>query len=210
MIGRVRRLAFVVAGAAVVLAGCGNDGEDAEPTSTLSVPEGIALGDQPATTAPATTSPPPAIPTEIVLAADGVSGYPIGSATRVDVMAALAPVLGEPVVEDTECPGGSDTSMRWEDGPTLLFAGGQLSGWSYDGGDKPVIPIHTDAGIAPGDTVADLRAAYPENFQWVPDSTLGVEFYIGTGFPYLGGVTTGEGATDTVDVLWAGDACVFR
>jgi hypothetical protein len=65
-------------------------------------------------------------------------------------------------------------------------------------------------GVAPGDTVADLRAAYPDDFQWVPDSTLGVEFYIGNGFPYLGGVTTGQADTDTLDVLWAGDACVFR
>src|SRR5262245_31804837 len=152
MIGRVpghrcRLAAAAFTGAVLVLAGCGDDGGEAQPTSTLSVPEGIGLGDQPSTTAPPTTAPPPAVPDEIVLSADGVSGMPIGRTPQVDVMAALSPVLGEPTVEDTECPGGSTVSMRWEDGPTLLFADGQLSGWSYAGGSETVA-IHTETGIA--------------------------------------------------------------
>lgn len=202
-----------IAAAALGLSGCGDDeaaDDEAAPTSTLSVPEGIGLGDQPSTTAPATTAPPPDVPEEIVLSAEAVADMPIGGTPQVDVMASLVPLLGEPIVEEAECPGGSDTSMRWDGGPHLLFAAGQLSGWSYAGDEAPIVPIHTDAGIAPGDTVADLLAAYPDNFQWVPDSTLGTEFYIGMGFPYLGGVTTGESDTDTIEVLWAGDACVFR
>src|SRR5262245_41796141 len=200
---------------ALVVVGCGDSGdeENAEgdaPSSTMSVPEGIELGDQPSTTAPPTTAPPPDVPEEVVLSPEGVGDLSIGSAPRVDVMATLVPLLGEPVVEAAECPGGSDTSMRWEGGPTLYFASGQLSGWSYGGDEDPVVPIQTDAGIAPGATVAELLAAYPADFQWVPDSTLGDEFYIGTGFPYVGGVATGRADDDTVDVIWAGDSCVFR
>jgi hypothetical protein len=196
-----------------VLTACGDDSgdeDDAGATSTMSVPDGIALDDGPPTTAPPTTAPPPVVPTEIELRAEGVGDLLIGGAPQVDVMASLAPVLGEPEVESTECPGGSDTSMRWDGGLVLLFSAGQLAGWSYSGDGEPAVPVQTDAGITAGDTVADLLAAYPENFQWVADSTLGPEFFIGTGFPYLGGVATGEADTDTVDVLWAGDACVFR
>jgi hypothetical protein len=100
--------------------------------------------------------------------------------------------------------------MRWDGGLMLLFSAGQLAGWSYNGDGEPAVPVATDAGITVGDTVEDLLAAYPVDFQWVPDSTLGHEFFIGTGFPYVGGVATGETDTDTVDVLWAGDACIFR
>jgi hypothetical protein len=196
--------------AAVLLAACSDEDDDAVPTSTMSVPDGIELEDRPATTAPATTAPPPVVPSEIELRAEGVGDLLIGSTPQVDAMASLAPVLGEPELETAECPGGSDTSMTFVSGLVLLFVDGQLSGWSYGGDEPPTVPMETDAGIALGDPVADLLDAYPDNFQWVADSTLGDEFFIGTGFPYLGGLASGQGDTDTVDVLWAGDACVFR
>ena len=72
------------------------------------------------------------------------------------------------------------------------------------------MPIQTDRGVTLGDTVADLQAAHDEGFQWVPDSTLGTEFYIGSGFPYLGGLASGEEPDDVVEALWGADSCAAR
>src|SRR5829696_1309897 len=141
---RASGLSAATAVAGLVLAGCADDeaGDDeASPTSTMSVPEGIERGDQPETTAPATTAPPPDVPDQVVLSAESVADLPIGSTPQVDVMAALVPVLGEPAMDDAECPGGSDTALHWEAGPTLLFADGQLSGWSYAVEEDPTLVI---------------------------------------------------------------------
>jgi hypothetical protein len=123
----------------------------------------------------------------------------------------LAPVLGEPEMTAPECGGGSDTAAEFVGGLTVYFGGGQLSGWLLDGAAGPApMPVLTDRGLRAGDTVADLTETYPDDFRWVDGSSLGDEFFIGTGFPYLGGLATGTAQDDTVQMLWAGDSCIAR
>jgi hypothetical protein len=204
----------------LLLAGLGCSGSDDDATgdgdgvSTLSAPEGIALDDSISTTAPPTTRPPQILPDTIVLSGNGVNAYPLGT-PQVDLTAMLAPLLGEPEVQPAECPGGSDTAERYPGGLTLYFGGGQLSGWAYTApptgtADPATVPVQTDRGITLGDTVAELQAAHDEGFQWIADSTLGTEFYIGSGFPYLGGLASGEAPDAVVEALWGADSCAAR
>lgn len=199
--------------------GCGGSDDEVEEdgadgVTTLSAPEGIALDDSTTTTAPATTTPPQILPETIVLSGNGVNAYALGT-PQVDLTAMLAPLLGEPEVQPAECPGGSDSAERYPGGLTLYYGAGQLSGWAFtslpDGTtDAPAVPVQTDRGVTLGDTVAALQEAHDEGFQWVPDSTLGTEFYIGSGFPYLGGLASGEAPEAVVEALWGADSCAAR
>jgi hypothetical protein len=213
-LNRRRWVALTVALLPVAGMACSSDDDPegaATSSSTMSVPEGIELGDRASTTVVATTTPPPVAPEEVRLSGTGVADRPIGSTPEVDVLTMLTPLLGEPEVTAAECPGGSDRAARFDVGLTVYFAGGQLSGWAFAAGDEVAgSPVLTDRDLRPGDTVTDLLAAYPDDFQWIEDSTLGTEFFIGTGFPYVGGTATGTEPNDTVEVLWAGDACLAR
>lgn len=196
-----------MAGLVVLLGaiGCSADESDdgaSEPTPTLSVPEGIARTSGVPTT--------PALPDQVTLGRDGLAGFALG-APAADVEALLGELLGPAETSDEACQGGSDRSVGWTSGLTVYFAADQLSGWWLrDVADDAPVVVETERGITAGDSVEALLAAEPDDFQWVPDSTLGTEFYVGTGFPYLGGVATGEEPTDTIESLWAGDGCVSR
>lgn len=228
---RARRWAsvLVVILGTVALGACADDEPTAEPADATSVaptteavgatttphesttaPDPASATSQPATTSPDTTQPSTG-PGVVVVGADGVAGLTMG-ADADQVIDAVSGVLGPPDDDGpAECPGGSDRTVRWAGSFQVQLAQGALAGWVWSSpGPPPDVPVVTDGGIALGDPVADLLAAYPDDFQWVPDSTLGVEFFIGTGYPYLGGLATGEQPTDAVTALFAGDSCAYR
>jgi hypothetical protein len=213
--GRLPGAILVVA--ALAVAGCAaSDSARSDPETTTSQALAPVARDAP--------DPPPSIPREddtgglaLVAEANRLGDHRLGDAAEV-VVADVADVLGRPLhTEGVECPGGSDRTVRWEAGLTAVFADGRLSGWTLEApspgpadDDAEPVEIATTDGIGVGSPVAQLQAAFPDNFHWVPDSTLGVEFFIGSGYPYLGGLATGEGPDDTVEWLWAGDSCSFR
>jgi hypothetical protein len=183
---------------------------DTGPGSTISVPEGIQLDESVSTTAPATTTPPQVLPDTVIVSGPGVDDFPLGT-PQVDVLAMLTPLLGEPEIQPAECPGGSDAAARFPGGFTVYFGSGQLSGWTYTATTPgATTPIETDRGVSLGDTVADLQTAHDDGFQWVDDSTLGTEFYLGSGFPYLGGLTSGQELDAVIEALWGADSCAAR
>lgn len=194
-----------------------------EETSGTTTPHGPSATDtKPETTVD--TSPPatsddtgttgtaeslPAGP--LVLLTDGIGAFTLG-ADQDEVLDTMFGILGPASdVGPIECPGGSDTTAYWPS-VGLVFSDGQLSGWSWgrDGEEPPPIEAETPEGITIGSTVAELEAAYPDELNWIPESTLGTEFYVGSGYPGFGGFTTGTEPDDTVTMLYGGDLCAFR
>ncbi|WP_123906327.1 aspartate-semialdehyde dehydrogenase [Sphingorhabdus sp. YGSMI21] len=91
-------------------------------------------------------------------------------------------------------------------GLTTNFQDEKLVGWYFDGDAKSAM---TDRNISVGSTRAELEAAMPIEMQ--PDSTLGIEFFSGSGEDgFIGGFLSDNGATPTVDSLYSGTNCFFR
>lgn len=220
--------ALVVTALVVALAaastGCG--GDDGQPTSaaesepalagtTTPHPEAtapVSAADAPDATTGDTGVPPVSDPGgPWVLATDGIGPFRLGS-DQVEVLDGMFAVLGPASdVGPIECPGGSDTTATWPS-VGLVFVDGFLSGWSWGRAGQPPPPIaaQTPEGITVGSTVGNARAAYGDALRWIPDSTLGTEFYVGSGFPGFGGFATGTDETDTVTMLYSGDLCAYR
>jgi len=227
MIRRVRRhlaaplLALLVGWAAL---GCGSDDEGRPAPTPDTTTAGDAAGlagtttPHPEATAPDTapdtapgTAPDGTPEGPWVLATDGIGPYRLGS-DQVEVLDGMFAVLGPASdVGPIECPGGSDTTATWPS-VGLVFVDGFLSGWSWgrEGQPPPPIAAQTPEGITVGSTVGDLEAAYGDGLRWIPESTLGTEFYVGSGFPGFGGFATGTDAADTVTMLYSGDLCAYR
>ncbi|MFV0260178.1 MAG: hypothetical protein ACK5PP_17215 [Acidimicrobiales bacterium] len=178
----------------------GNTSGEAAATSTTTM----------ATTAPETTTTPvPAIGIE--LAGDGLtvidggvaSSLPFG-VDEASVSIVLDRVFGPGQLTESspECPNDSDRAITWGDQILAEFAGDEFISWSL----SPGSPLTTGDGIGLGSSRADLMAAGPvEIFQ----SSLGVEFALGSGDAVVRGVLDGTDQTSTVIDLWAGDRCLF-
>lgn len=193
--------------ALVLLAACGSD-ESASPGS------GSAADSAGASTAVADTAPAQdsasAGSAAVVLAPDGLelpgAAGPAAKLAfgtgRAQVLAAVNGVLGAPAEQGTqeECPAGPLGYTQHAAGLHLQFQDSAFVGWSAPQGSA----LRTAAGIGPGSTLAQLKAAYAGAA--VQETSLGNEFSAGE----LYGVVTGPADADKVEIIFAGTNCIFR
>ena len=198
------------------------------PTTTSSTTTATTTSttEPPTTTvAPATSGVAPttaAVPPTVPLRTDGFSAVAFGTEAEAAI-AAFTAELGTPT-EDTgwvdplaisTCAGTQARRLSW--GALSMLFGDQspylqgsphFHGWSYgtvEGIGAEPIGLVTDQDVGLGDTVADLRAAYPG-----VTVTAGEQGLIETTFSVdgsLGGLLTGDTDGDTVIVLSAGPYC---
>lgn len=196
---------------ALALAACATDrpADGAERTPPRSADSAAASSVE---TASAGTAAPAADSTTraITLAADGLqvaggAGAPrrlaFGSG-RARVLAEVGAVLGEPSQQGTmeECPSGPLYQVSYAAGMQLSFQDSAFVGWFARQNSRQ----RTAAGIGPGSTLAQLRAAYPATK--VEETSLGWEFDAGE----LYGIVTDTTAAGAVEVVFAGINCIFR
>lgn len=122
------------------------------------------------------------------------------AAGRMEVEAALQPILGEPasVSENPECGPGEMQFIEYSGGLILNFQRGNLVGWNSRDGSEAVrvlgdVQIGTERSAA-----QDAKG-----FAAIEGSTLGDEFA-------LGNATGGFFEGDAVVMLYAGAQCFFR
>jgi hypothetical protein len=171
-------------------------------------------------TAPATTAAPADPPTQVALQRNGFSTVEFGTGAD-EAVAEVSQSLGAPS-EDTgwvdplsisSCAGTTVRRVTWGDLSLLLgdqspVASGtrHFFAWSYGDVSGPGQPgFATPEGIGPGDSVAELRAAYPgvvvsPGEEGLIDAT----FYVDDG---LSGVLTGDDDGDSVSVIFGGQFC---
>lgn len=191
--------------AAFLLAACGSESGSADGGAPDSTRAAAPAPDS----APAAT-PAPAAPSAartIVLAPDGLEltggaeklafGGP-----RVGALAAVGGVLGEPKQQGAqeECPAGPLYQAQYAAGLQVVFQDSGFVGWSADEGST----FRTAAGIGPGSTVAQLKAAYPA--ATIEETSLGMEFAASD----LYGIVTDSTAAGQVQMMFAGTNCIFR
>jgi len=149
--------------------------------------------------------------TPIILQPDGVSqgenmGFPYGTAkTKVVVMLEhFGPVHQN---RNEECGAGPmDSASSFATGLTANFQDGELVGWFYDGDGKWAQTAHD---ITVGSTRSALEQAMP--FEMQTDSTLGIEFFSGSGEAgFIGGFLTDDSENATIESLYSGTNCFFR
>lgn len=188
---------------ALLLAACGReDAADADRAASSDFAAPAAAVDPAAQRAPGPDSP--ASDGAVVLAPDGVG---FGGAPRLAfgegqgrVVADARAALGEPDEQglQEECPAGPLGFVQWTGGLQLVFQDSAFVGWSA----RPGTTLRTAAGIGPGSTAAEVKAAYPAST--VEQTSLGTEFSAGD----LYGVMAED--ADRVDHLYAGINCIFR
>lgn len=194
--------------AAALLAACGSEpSTDAPrgsaPDSASPVPAAAAAADSTPGTTAASAAP------AIVLAPDGLSvtggaapkQLAFGS-PRAAVLAEVGGILGKPAEQGTqeECPSGPLYYATYGAGLQLQFQDSAFVGWFAREGSA----FRTAAGIGPGSTLAQLKAAYPATT--VEETSLGHEFAAGELF----GVLTAPSDAGVVEVIFAGINCIFR
>jgi hypothetical protein len=197
--------------AAVLLAACGTEqsasaDRAATGDSAGAVDTAAAAGSADADST--SGAPAPTGPARLVLASDGVEvaggsageRLPFGT-PQARVLTAAGTVLGALKEQgpQEECPAGP-VHYAGYDGLQLIFQEGAFVGWSAREGSA----LRTAAGIGPGSTLGEVKAAYPSTT--VEQSTLGTEFAAGE----ISGVVDGPTDAARVEVLWAGTTCVFR
>lgn len=179
---------FALLALPLMLAACGQAGEDAAPLTDAEIDAanplaGASLDLQ---------------GTGIVIPAQ--AGFeelavPFGSG-RIPTEATLGNVLGD-VVDESADP--NDCGLTWTsyEGVSLSFRDDQFVGYFAE-------PPYTDIGSR-----ADLLAA--DNVALFEESTLGEEFTIGAaGTPLISGLFSGVEDDATVAALWAGENCIAR
>jgi hypothetical protein len=157
------------------------------------------------------------------LTAIGIGPHEFGASDD-DVVAALVAELGAPVDDRTEpalsssygvCPGGQVRVVEWggfvvlfSDGATPYAPGGSMTffDWQLRNLGAATPPLETTAGIALGDSVTALRAAYPD-VTIGDDEILGPSFRVGTAADALRGGLSSTGDDGAVVALAAGSAC---
>jgi hypothetical protein len=195
--------------AAALLAACGS-----EPNGDAAggaAPDSAAAAPAVARDTADTGSPVarPAAGAAVVLAPDGleVAGgaapkrLAFGGA-QAGVLADVGAVLGEPTEQglQEECPAGPLYQTQYASGLQLVFQDSAFVGWFAGQGSA----FRTAAGIGPGSTRAQLKAAYPA--ATVQETSLGVEFAAGE----LYGIVADSTDAGAVEVLFAGTNCIFR
>jgi hypothetical protein len=191
--------------AAALLAACGSepsgDAARSAPDSAGAAPAVVGGAADTAATAPAAA---PAV----VLASDGLDvtgGTPkrlaFGS-PMAGVLTDVGAVLGEPAEQglQEECPAGPLYQTSYGPGLQLVFQDSAFVGWFARQGSA----LRTAAGIGPGSTLAQLKAAYPT--ATVEETSLGMEFAA----TELYGIVTDSTDAGVVEVLFAGTNCIFR
>lgn len=194
--------------AVVLLAACGSEGGAAARSSADSA------------AAPATTPVPgadsAAAPTAqparrtIVLAPEGLElAGGAGGAERLAfgdpqarVLAAVGAVLEAPREQGVqeECPAGPLYHALYAAELQVVFQDSAFVGWASRQGSA----FRTAAGIGPGSTVGQLKAAYPA--ATVGETSLGMEFAADP----LYGIVSDSTASGRVEMMFAGTNCIFR
>jgi hypothetical protein len=206
MMTRPRSLLLV----SILLAACAPDRPDdadrgAVPDSVASAAAADTGRADTASAAPATN---PAA-SMVSLAADGLQLTAGGAPRRLafgtargPVLADVGGVLGEPTKQGTmeECPSGPLFQVDYGAGLQLSFQDSAFVGWFAREGSA----LRTAAGIGPGSTLGQLRAAYPGTT--VEETSLGYEFAASE----LYGIVTDTTDVGQVQVVFAGINCIFR
>lgn len=192
--------------ALLLLAGCGSESSaddartaDADSTGSRSADASPADSASAATVAPVLALAPNGV--EIARGADTRERIAFGAA-RDTVLARVGAMMRAPgeQAENAECPAGPLTTAKYPSGLQLVFQEGRFVGWAAESASGP----RTTAGIGPGSTLGQLRAAYPA--ATVDESSLGMEFAAGD----LYGIVTDSTAAGRVEILFAGINCIFR
>lgn len=191
--------------AVLLLAACGSepsaDAARAARADAADSTDGAPAGGSGVDSPDSAPAPAPAV----VLAEDGVEiareRVAFGAA-RDSVLARVGGVMNAPgtQAENAECPAGPLTTTRYPSGLQLVFQEGKFVGWAAESDSAP----RTAAGIGPGSTLGQLRAAYPAST--VDESSLGMEFTAGG----LYGIVTDSTAAGRVEIVFAGINCIFR
>jgi hypothetical protein len=194
--------------AVLVLAACGSEGGEAARSSADSAAAPSTAAVPGADSAPAPAAPPAA--RTIVLAPGGLelAGGAGGAerlafgGPRAGALAAVSGVLGEPREQGAqeECPAGPLYQAQYAAGLQVVFQDSAFVGWSAGEGST----FRTAAGVGPGSTVAQLKAAHPA--ATVEETSLGMEFAASD----LYGIVTDSTATGQVQMMFAGTNCIFR
>jgi hypothetical protein len=189
--------------AAALLAACGSepsgDAARTAPDSALAAPAAVGSSVDTAALAPAAA---------IVLAPDGLNVT--GSAPRQlafgslreSVLAEVGAILGQPAEQgiQEECPAGPLYQAQYAAGLQLVFQDSAFVGWFAREGSA----FRTAAGIGPGSSLPQLKAAYPATT--VEETSLGTEFAADG----LYGIIANPSDAGEVEVMFAGTNCIFR
>lgn len=185
----MRRELIVTALVSVLLAGCADpvDHKQADEMEELSQVASIILQ-----------------PNGISRGEDGRFPYGIAKSKVIAMLEEIGPVHQN---SNEECGAGPmQFASSAATGLTANFQDGQLVGWFFDGDAKAA---RTARYISVGSTRSDLEAAMPVEMQ--PDSTLGVEFFSGSGETgFIGGFLSDDGENAMVESLYSGTNCFFR
>ncbi|WP_417622077.1 hypothetical protein [Parasphingorhabdus sp.] len=150
-------------------------------------------------------------PASIILQPDGISqgeamSFPYG--TEKTKIIAMLEHFG-PVHQNSneDCGAGPmDSASSPTTGLTANFQDDELVGWFFDGDGKLA---RTAQDITVGSTRAALEQAMP--IEMYTDSTLGIEFFSGSGEAgFIGGFLTDESDNAVVESLYSGTNCFFR
>lgn len=192
--------------AVLLLAACGSEGGAAarSPADSAAVPATAIVPGADSAAAPAPAA------RMIVLAPDGLelTGGSGGAerlafgTSRARVLAAVGAVLGEPREQGVqeECPAGPLYHALYSAELQVVFQDSAFVGWASRKGSA----FRTAAGIGPGSTLGELKAAYPA--ATVGETSLGMEFAAGD----LYGIVADSTASGQVEMMFAGTNCIFR
>lgn len=189
---------------AATLAACGSD-RSADRAGPASADSARPAVERPAAdTLPA--APAGSSAGTVTLAADGLelgAGRRLAfGGARTGVLARVGGVLGQPAEQgmQEECPAGPLYQVSYAAGLQLVFQDSAFVGWFARQGST----LRTAAGVGPGSTLAQLRAAYPA--AKVEETSLGFEFAADE----LYGVVTDTTDAGVVEAIFAGTNCIFR
>lgn len=187
------------------------------PTSLLTTSTSVTPVTSESTTAPATTLADPLL--ALAMTESGLGDIRFGTLAD-DAITQMAQVLGDPT-EDSgwtgafeTCPGPDARIVRWTS-LQAFFTGGATDwapqgtphffhfGNSITAGGGEVIDLRTSAGIAVGDSIADLKAAYGERVTISEDPLFGPLWEVavdGAGALWgTAGTATDQGLIDSIN-----------
>lgn len=201
---------FAIVPLVLLLAACKPAADKPEPGDDTSVPNAPEMPEGKAD-GPAATTTAVALDGEGLRFIDKASGkasllaFGVPRAQAEEALARFAGKLDDRSSNE-ECGAGTMEFTRF-DAMTLNFQEGKFVGW-FLGNESGASAYSTPSGISVGTTRAD--ASKSATLSYVPDSTLGEEFSIGTGDHVVGGIFAEPGDQAKVDALFAGDNCFFR
>jgi hypothetical protein len=204
MTSRARRLTLVLLVAMLLASACGDDDDDGVATTETTDEARTRT-----TNERRDRKPDADAETALHVEPDGLrieEALPFGT-PRDDVVPAVRDILGRPSDRGSQedCLAGETSFVRFDEPPgdlVLNLQNGALAGWSIGEDSR----LKTSAGIGIGSTKAELEAAYGPVVM-VPDSTIGIEFFIEGG---LSGLLVADAPDGAITSLWAGINCIAR